>query len=211
MAQQGGIQGITQVSVLGQLPVSLLDQVLRRLEAHTEHQYDFTVNEDVLTRGTPDSTGALREEDVLRVRATTSQGKTDWCLTALSRPVPARDNPDVLIRTVSSTPIVEGNAGALAVALGYSERKFAFRKTGHAFVSDGGLTTTQVYQLYNPSDAHEALQPSYYLLEVIACTALKPQPAAGAAPMQTLRDNAVYRVMEMKRVLKGLVDLQRVE
>lgn len=62
-----------------------------------------------------------------------------------------------------------------------------------------------------PPEAPEPFNPSYYIVEVTACTALKPQAAAGAPPMQALRDNAVHRTLEMKKVLKGLVDLKRVE
>jgi hypothetical protein len=46
-----GIQGITQVSVMGQLPAEILDQVLRRLRGHAEHESQFEMHEDVLTRG----------------------------------------------------------------------------------------------------------------------------------------------------------------
>lgn len=42
-------------------------------------------------------------------------------LNAFSRPLPVRENPDALIRGVSSTPVLEGDARSLAVALGYSE------------------------------------------------------------------------------------------
>jgi hypothetical protein len=53
MAQQSiGLQGITQVSVLGQTGASLLPQLLRRLRAHSEHEATYTMNEDVLGRGT---------------------------------------------------------------------------------------------------------------------------------------------------------------
>ena len=51
MAQQGNIQGVTQVSLLGQLSTALLDQVLRRLRAQAEHVCEFKMHEDVLTRG----------------------------------------------------------------------------------------------------------------------------------------------------------------
>lgn len=51
MAQHGSVQGVMQVSVLGQFPAGLLDQVLRRLAAHAEHQYAYEMQEDVFTRG----------------------------------------------------------------------------------------------------------------------------------------------------------------
>lgn len=46
-----GLQGVTQVSLLGQIPAELLDQVLRRLRGHCEHEERFELHEDVLTRG----------------------------------------------------------------------------------------------------------------------------------------------------------------
>lgn len=48
----GGSQGVTQVSVLGQCGALLLPQLLRRLRTHSEHESSFTLNEDVLARGT---------------------------------------------------------------------------------------------------------------------------------------------------------------
>lgn len=51
MAQHGSVQGVMQVSVLGQFPAGLLDQILRRLAAHAEHQYAFEMEEDVFSRG----------------------------------------------------------------------------------------------------------------------------------------------------------------
>lgn len=42
-------------------------------------------------------------------------------LESMSKPLPARENSEVLLRSVSSVPILEGHAGALAVALGYGE------------------------------------------------------------------------------------------
>jgi len=51
MAQHGSVQGVMQVSVLGQFPAGLLDQVLRRLASHAEHQYALQLEEDVFSRG----------------------------------------------------------------------------------------------------------------------------------------------------------------
>ena len=51
MAQHGSVQGVMQVSVLGQFPAGLLDQVCRRLASHAEHQYDLHMVEDVFFRG----------------------------------------------------------------------------------------------------------------------------------------------------------------
>ena len=45
------MQSVTQVSVLGQLSSALLEQALRRLRAHAEHEETFTSSEDVLSRG----------------------------------------------------------------------------------------------------------------------------------------------------------------
>lgn len=50
-SQSGPIQGIIQISILGQLPNHLLPQVHRRLRNHSEHEADFELNEDVLLRG----------------------------------------------------------------------------------------------------------------------------------------------------------------
>lgn len=82
--------------------------------------------------GFHDPSGPLREEDVIRIRgltvhnskskdSDTDKGQTEWSLNAFSRPLPVRENGQVLIRSIASTPVLDGNAGALAVALGYSE------------------------------------------------------------------------------------------
>lgn len=49
--QQATVQGVTQVSLLGQFQVRLLDQVLRRLAGHTDGQYTYEMTEDVFSRG----------------------------------------------------------------------------------------------------------------------------------------------------------------
>lgn len=42
-------------------------------------------------------------------------------INTFSRPLPIRENPDVLLRGASIVPVLEGDARSLAVALGYSE------------------------------------------------------------------------------------------
>ncbi|CAD6572583.1 MAG: hypothetical protein CYPHOPRED_004886 [Cyphobasidiales sp. Tagirdzhanova-0007] len=211
MSHRGGIQGVTQVSIMGQFPVALLDQVLRRLQAHSEHMRQFTLRDDVFMRGTYTDATTFREEDVLRIHCISSQGRNAWSMNALSRPLPIRDNSDVLIRAIASIPVLEGNAGALAVALGYSERRFAFTRKGYSFSSAGGLTIVRVYQIYEPTDLSEPLDPAYYIMEVCSHTAHKPILLSEAAPIQTLRENATQRTLDFKKVMLGLVDLSRVE
>ena len=42
-------------------------------------------------------------------------------INTFSRPLPVRENPDVLLRSISTVPVLEGDARSLAVALGYAE------------------------------------------------------------------------------------------
>ncbi|KAL7009800.1 hypothetical protein EMMF5_000708 [Cystobasidiomycetes sp. EMM_F5] len=203
------IQGIFQVSVVGQLPASLLEQTVRRLRSYAQHECQYTLVEDVLTRAHQDVGQSVRDDDILRVRDLTIKDETIWSLDSLTRPVPVRENGDVLIRGLASTPVIEGNASALAVALGYSDRRATFKRKGHLFTSAGGLTKVQIYRLYHPTD--DPLDDNFYLAEVSSTTSHKPGSTSGSAPMQVLRDNAIQRTMEVKGLLKGLVDLARVE
>lgn len=100
------------------------------------------------------------------------------------------------------------------------------------FTLHGDLTTTQIFQLYSvgffcnckplrltrrlrcfqSSDAAEPLDSHYYIIEIASVTAHKPSATTSTStPMQLLRDQAVSRVLELKRLLKGLVDVTRVE
>jgi hypothetical protein len=51
MAHQSSVQGVMQVSLLGQFPAGLLDQVLARLASYAEHQHSLELEEDVFSRG----------------------------------------------------------------------------------------------------------------------------------------------------------------
>ena len=63
-----------------------------------------------------------------------------------------------------------------------------------------------------PPDATEALESLFYILEIASLTSLKPSATlATSTPMQVLRDQAIGRVLEIKRLLKGLVNVARVE
>lgn len=42
-------------------------------------------------------------------------------INTFTRPLPIRENPDVLLRGVSTVPVLEGDAQSLTVALGYAE------------------------------------------------------------------------------------------
>ncbi|KAK9893676.1 hypothetical protein P389DRAFT_174483 [Cystobasidium minutum MCA 4210] len=212
MAQHGSVQGVMQVSVLCQFPAALLDQVSRRLASHAEHQYALHMVEDVFFRGIHDPTAPLRDEDVLRVRHTTLDKTDEWTINTFTRPLPVRENPDVLLRGISTVPVLEGDAQSLTVALGYSERRFANARKGLIFTLHDNLTSVQIYQLFTPPDAADPLDTATYVLEIASLTSQKPiTSSVNATPMQALRDQAVGRVLELKRLLKGLVDVARVE
>jgi hypothetical protein len=64
---------------------------------------------------------------------------------------------------------------------------------------------------WQSQDLNEPIDAGTYVVEVTSSTALAPTTQQGALPMQTLRQQAIQRTLDMKRVLKGLVDLARVE
>lgn len=63
-----------------------------------------------------------------------------------------------------------------------------------------------------PPNAPEPVDSHFYIVEIDSLTAHKPSTSsANTIPMQSLREQSINRTLEVKRLLKGLVDLARVD
>ncbi|GAA5879700.1 hypothetical protein JCM1840_006831 [Sporobolomyces johnsonii] len=172
----------------------------------------------------------------LRVKALTrrsSSAGTSWTVQVSHKPEPQRTSPQALQYSVSEFAVVEGGAHphALASALGFGTHAFTLRQRGVRFERSGVII--DVYQLFESDDAAaDPLDPSSYVVTASVRFSQPPPAAAGpgraAAPgtptpttgpaanpptvsSQEARETALAALEQVKRLLKGLVDLRRVE
>ncbi|CAH7686392.1 hypothetical protein BY996DRAFT_4573288 [Phakopsora pachyrhizi] len=208
-----------QVSVSGIVPADLQVSVLDRLSNYTHSASQFHAREVVFDRGPLESNS--EDSNLLRFRhvdqINKAQGNdnksTSWSLVSLGRPERERISPDFLIRPIFSCPILDGDPMEFASALGYW-RKFEFYKRGVAFTR--GVVVVELFQLFE-TETTPVGWPEVTLITITAtvsgsrATGMAPGQVTAVVQQQESRSEGCNRVREMQAVLKGLVDLGRVE
>lgn len=145
------------------------------------------------------------------------------------KPEPLRLSTEMLSRSVIECPIAEGDPTSLVSALGYA-RLFTLIERGHRF--HRGAVIASVYQLYEvPSfplprssqltssqsaTSTTPLDPTSWIVNLstkcprVASTTGASTPQAGPSA-QEVKIQATERMREVAGLLRGVVDLARVE
>ncbi|KAI7960995.1 hypothetical protein MJO28_001484 [Puccinia striiformis f. sp. tritici] len=156
--------------------------------------------------------------------------RNGWSLTSLGRIEPERLSPDFLIRPTYICPIIAGNPREFVNALGYRQ-KFEYYRRGVQFIR--GAVIIEIFRVYKNEKDEEPITGSKahiitvtYIIPAIIRSSSTSGPAPGTTTTTTgqpnskvntgpttqeLRIEAGNRVREIQAILKGLVDLGRVE
>ncbi|SCV74590.1 BQ2448_7619 [Microbotryum intermedium] len=225
----------TQLCLLGHFPIELHSTVIERLSAQCESAEAYTLTEMVYRR---DGTTVLQDDHALRVCAFRSSSssqqrqpppmkRTRWSIQVFQKPEPVRLSPEVLQRPLIECSIEDGaHPIALASSMGFSTHAFTLHTRGILFLRASNSIQIKVYQLFASTSSTEALDLSHYIIQV-ATKFTTPSAlssgtnqgrgaggAAGGGGALTMQEQKVLATASLKKVqalLKGLVDLGRVE
>ncbi|GAA5998444.1 hypothetical protein JCM5350_006028 [Sporobolomyces pararoseus] len=229
----------TELLLTGLLPSTLHSVLLSTLSQLCERAESYSLTEKVFKRkgaATGDArirVTALRLKSEQRLHA--AGDSTRWSLTVFHRPEPERISPQALQYSVSEISIVEGvHPEELVSAFGFEEKDFELRKRGTRWERSGVLI--EVYQLFPDELSLEPLDPASFVVQASVrfsqptstatanSTTSKtttnrnstpnPGPTGGGGggnSGQEERDRALNALEVVKRALKGVVDLKRVE
>ncbi|GAA6015999.1 hypothetical protein JCM10207_006833 [Rhodosporidiobolus poonsookiae] len=224
----------TELSISGVLPASLRSTAVERLTAHTESGEAFALDETVFNRPDGSDTGAGASAgaaaaggQVVRVRAMRTRSYKDgeaarWSVQVNQRPEPPRTAPRAMQYGVVEFAVEEGNDPRSFVhALGFEKRVFELHQRGVRFKR--GAVFVDVFQLFESSEATEPLDAASFA--VTASTRFSsaparssagggggtPQPGGPSASSADARDAALAALEQVAALLKGLVDLERVD
>ncbi|GAA5944791.1 uncharacterized protein JCM15063_001667 [Sporobolomyces koalae] len=233
MATELLVTGFVQSRGLHSKLVATLGELCERGEA-------FSLNEQVYTRGRrtgPVPAGETR----IRVRSLRSYHQpTTWSLTVLHKPEPVRTSPLALQYSVSEISVEQGcRPDELVSAFGFERvslsltKEFELWKRGTKWERSG--VSIVVYQLYPDDLTNEPLDPVTWIVQASIRFAqpgpTPSQPPAGASgngtgtrsstPLgsskpdtisgQEERDRSLAALERIKKALKGVVDLKRLE
>ncbi|GAA5853839.1 hypothetical protein JCM9279_001684 [Rhodotorula babjevae] len=176
-----------------------------------------------------DAGGALR---VKAVRTRSTGDAAQWSLQVNGRPEPPRTAPRAQQYGVTEFAVEDGSdPRSFASALGYGKSLFTLHRRGVRF--QRGAVTVELFQLHEDHDSSTPLDPSAYA--VCASTRFTAAPsssngststgprgvagsgAAGASAgggggaSHELREASLAALEDVARLLKGLVDLSRVD
>ncbi|BGP20458.1 hypothetical protein JCM10213_001533 [Rhodosporidiobolus nylandii] len=224
----------TELSISGVLPASLHASAVERLSSFSQTGEAFALDEEVFGRvgsdgagpTTADTLGAAAGQFVkvkaLRLRSE-SGGKARWSIQVNQRPEAPRTAPRAMQYGVTEFTVEEGSDPRVFVhALGFSHSIFQLHQRGVRF--SRGAVLVEVFQLFETPTSAGPLDSSSYA--VTASTRFSapststssaapgtPQPQAPGAAVsaQEARDAALASVEQVAELLKGLVDLARVD
>ncbi|GAA5877266.1 hypothetical protein JCM8547_002621 [Rhodosporidiobolus lusitaniae] len=224
----------TELSITGVLPVELHSAAIERLTNYSQGGEAFALDEEVFARAgssaeVVDALGTSAGQ-VVRVRALRRRGReAEWTIQVNQRPEPPRTASRALQYGVFDFAIEDGSdPRTLASALGFSTPAFSIFTRGVRF--HRGAVFVEVSQLFESPEAPQPLDPSSF--SVTASTrfssATTRAPNAAGVPQQTggqqvegatggglsaqeVREKALEAVEQVARLLKGLVDLRRVD
>ncbi|TNY20326.1 hypothetical protein DMC30DRAFT_447175 [Rhodotorula diobovata] len=231
----------TELSISGVLPSALYSSALERLSSFCERGEAFIASEEVLARSTAgDGPGAGGAADaaaagaVLRVKALRTRSTGDaatWSLQINGRPEPPRMAPRAQQYGVTELAVEDGSdPREVASALGYGRSLFKLRRRGVRF--QRGAVTVELFQLHEADDSPTPLDPASYAVAVSTRFTAAPSTAAasaggargagagstgggggggGGAASQEVREASIAALEDVARLLKGLVDLHRVD
>ncbi|GAA5945252.1 hypothetical protein JCM3775_001898 [Rhodotorula graminis] len=185
----------------------------------------------------PGSAAAADAGGVLRVKAVRTRSTGDaaqWSLQVNGRPEPPRTAPRAQQHAATEFSVEDGSdPRSFASALGYGKNLFTLHRRGVRF--QRGAVTVELFQLHEDNDSPTPLDPSSYA--VCASTRFTAAPstsnsgsstvarggtgggAAGASAgggggggaSHELREASLAALEDVARLLKGLVDLSRVD
>ncbi|GAA5952766.1 hypothetical protein JCM21900_005794 [Sporobolomyces salmonicolor] len=223
----------TELLVSGVLPSAFYQQTADLLTAFSERGEAYSLVETVFRRSAaavaPPPVGERRAAGgdggvLLRVKALrrSSAAGTSWTVHVSHKPEPQRTSPQALQYSVNEFAVAEGGAHphALASALGFGTHAFTLRQRGVRFERSGAVI--EVYQLFESDTDPDPLDPTSYVVSAsvrfsqpVAVRAAPGTPTPAAAnptvSSQEARETALAALEQVKRLLKGLVDLRRVE
>ncbi|BGP35643.1 hypothetical protein JCM10296v2_007484 [Rhodotorula toruloides] len=220
----------TELSISGVLPATLHPATTSRLSAFCDSADSFASREEVYERTAASSSGApAPDPDSQRVRVKTlrtrSKGeRVEWTIQLNQKPEPPRTAPSALQFGVTEFAVEEGSdPRALVDSLGFSKKAFVMHRRGQVWRR--GAVSVELFQLYESDRAPEPLDPASYAVSVStrftassSTTTSAPNGRAtsnpgtpGAGASQEMRDRAIAALEDVARMLKGLVDLARVD
>ncbi|BGP43751.1 hypothetical protein JCM10449v2_007797 [Rhodotorula kratochvilovae] len=218
----------TELSISGVLPSALYSSAVERLSSFCERGEAFIASEEVLARAaapssTADGPGAgdpAGGAGVLRVKALRTRSTGDvaqWSLQVNGRPEPPRTAPRAQQFGVTEFAVEDGgDPREMASALGYGRSLFMLRRRGVRF--QRGAVTVELFQLYETDTSSAPLDPTSHAVSVLTrFTAAPSAPSAGggarggAMASQEVREASIAALEGVARVLKGLVDVRRVD
>ncbi|GAA5914345.1 hypothetical protein JCM8208_004444 [Rhodotorula glutinis] len=177
-----------------------------------------------------DAGGALR---VKAVRTRSTGDAAQWSLQVNGRPEPPRTAPRAQQYGVTEFVVEDGSdPRSFASALGYGKSLFTLYRRGVRF--QRGAVTVELFQLHEDNDSPTPLDPSSYA--VCAATRFTAAPSSSSTSSSTgargaggggaaggsaggggggasheLREASLAALEDVARLLKGLVDLSRVD
>ncbi|GAA5963130.1 hypothetical protein JCM3765_003618 [Sporobolomyces pararoseus] len=229
----------TELLLTGLLPSTLHSILLSTLSQLCERAESYSLTEKVFKRKGATTGDARIRVRALRLKSEqvthTTGDSTRWSLTVLHRPEPERISPQALQYSVSEISLAEGvHPEELVNAFGFEEKDFELRKRGTRWERSGVLI--EVYQLFPDEVSTEPLDPVSF---VVQASVRFSQPTSTAAASSTSskasnkrtstpnsgptggggggnsgqeeRDRALNALEGVKRALKGVVDLRRIE
>ncbi|BGP27887.1 hypothetical protein JCM10295v2_006865 [Rhodotorula toruloides] len=220
----------TELSVSGILPAALYSATMSRLSAFCDSADSFALREEVYERVLSSSSGTpAPDPDSQRVRVKARRARSkgqrvQWTIQLILKPEPSRTAPRALQFGVTEFAVEEGSdPRALVDSLGFSKKAFVTHRRGQVWRRRG--VSIELFQLYESDTAPEPLDPASYAVSVStrftassSSSASAPNGRAASTPVtsgagasQEVRDRAIAALEDVARLLKGLVDLARVD
>ncbi|GAA6042923.1 hypothetical protein JCM8097_002776 [Rhodosporidiobolus ruineniae] len=221
----------TELSLSGVLPAALYSAVLERLSSFSEAGSSFALDEEVFARSGAAVDGAdtlgNSAGQYLRVKAlrlkSEGGGTARWSIQVNQRPEPPRTAPRALQYGVVEFALEDGSdPRVLASAMGFSQPVFKTVQRGVRFRR--GQVVVDVFQLFESSTSSTPLDPSSHIVQTSIRFSSSPsssrnqppgqppqQQAQGGVSSQEARDAALAAIEGVAGLLKGLVDLARVD